>query len=473
MRGLNAYDVDGLSIHLGWPLGVDYDRVAEAFGLDIRYVNQSWLHGRFVTNALQHAALAVSAGLADVVACVTAVSFTRERGFLGGPGDIEGNREEGGTHGEAPPYGLTAPAGGAAIAMQRYMHLYGVTSEQLAAVPICDPRDHALNNPRAIMREPLTLEAHQNARMVVDPLRLFDCCLISDGAAVVLVTRRDRARDLRQKPVRIAAHAGNALRTRRVHLRAARGSASIGSPAGARRSANATSRCLRAAGVAREDVQGFYTYDAFSPLVLFALERFGYCGPGEAAAFVQSGRIAPGGALPVNTSGGLLSEAHVAGWNSICEMTRQLRGTAGASQIANAEVLQWGTAWGDSLILLMREYVVTSYKKPRPRIGPDNAPFWQGCRAHRLMLPTCRGLRQGASAARAGVPVLLLRRDRVAGGAGRGYISTWTTVHKAWFPAFRDDTPYNVVQVELDEGPRLTSHIIGAGAQSDSNWPTG
>ena len=91
--GLERSDVDGLSIHLGWPLGPDYDRVAEAFGLDIRYVNQSWLHGRFITNALQHAALAVAAGLAEVVACVTAVSFTRERGFLGGPGDIEGNRD--------------------------------------------------------------------------------------------------------------------------------------------------------------------------------------------------------------------------------------------------------------------------------------------------------------------------------------------------------------------------------------------
>jgi acetyl-CoA acetyltransferase len=96
--GLTRSDIDGLSIHLGAPIGVDYDRVAEAFGLDIRYVNQAWLHGRFVTNALQHAALAVSAGLADVVACVTAISFTRERGFLGGPGDIEGNREEGGDH---------------------------------------------------------------------------------------------------------------------------------------------------------------------------------------------------------------------------------------------------------------------------------------------------------------------------------------------------------------------------------------
>jgi acetyl-CoA acetyltransferase len=344
--GLERSDVDGLSIHLGWPLGPDYDRVAEAFGLDIRYVNQSWLHGRFVTNALQHAALAVSAGLADVVACVTAVSFTRERGFLGGPGDVEGNREEGGTHGEAPPYGLTAPAGGAALAMQRYMHLYGATSEQLAAVPMAIRR-HALNNPRAIMCEPLTLEAHQGARMVVDPLRLFDCCLISDGAAVVLVTRQDRARDRPHRPVRIAAMQGTRA-GREEFIFAPRG-LGINQQSG-RRAVDARDLAIFQ-DVARADVQAFYTYDAFSPLVLFALERFGYCGPGEAAAFVQDGRIAPGGALPVNTSGGLLSEAHVAGWNSICEMVRQLRGTAGASQIAGAEVLQWGTAWGDSVIL--------------------------------------------------------------------------------------------------------------------------
>ena len=346
--GLTREDVDGLSIHLGAPLGVDYDRIAEAFGLDIRYVNQSWLHGRFVTNALQHAALAVSAGLANVVACVTAASFTRERGFLGGPGDVEGNREEGGTHGEAPPYGLTAPAGGAAIAMQRYMHLYGATSAQLAAVPI-SIRQHALNNPRAIMQQPLTLEAHQTARMVVDPLRLFDCCLISDGAAIVLVTRADRARDLKQKPVRIAAMQG--MRSGREEFIFAPRGLGINQQSGKRSFACERDLEIFAQGIAREDVQGFYTYDAFSPLVLFALERFGYCGVGEAAAFVQGGRIGPGGALPVNTSGGLLSEAHVAGWNSICEMTRQLRGSAGARQIGDAAALQWGTAWGDSVIL--------------------------------------------------------------------------------------------------------------------------
>jgi acetyl-CoA acetyltransferase len=347
--GLERSGVDGLSIHLGWPLGPDYDRVAEAFGLDIRYVNQSWLHGRFVTNALQHAALAVSAGLANVVACVTAVSFTRERGFLGGPGDVEGNREEGGTHGEAPPYGLTAPAGGAAIAMQRYMHVYGATSAQLAAVPIA-MRKHASKNPAAIMREPLTLEAHQASRMVVDPLRLYDCCLISDGAAVVLLARGERARDLKQKPVRIVGMQGTRA-GREEFIFAPRG-LGINQQSGVRTAARAIDREVFAqAAVTHGDVHGFYTYDAFSPLVLFALERFGYCGPGEAAAFVQAGRIELTGALPVNTSGGLLSEAHVAGWNSICEMVRQLRGTAGPTQIPNAQVLHWGTAWGDAVML--------------------------------------------------------------------------------------------------------------------------
>jgi acetyl-CoA acetyltransferase len=347
--GLKRRDVDGLSIHLGWPIGLDYDRVAEGLGLEIRYVNQSWLHGRFVTNALQHAVLAVSAGLADVVACVTAISFTRERDFLGGPGDIEGNREEGGTHGEAPPYGLTAPAGGAAIAMQRYMHVYGATSKQLAAVSIA-LRKHALMNPRAIMKEPLSLAAHQAARMVVDPLRLFDCCLISDGAVVVLVARSDRARHLRQKPVRIAAMQG--IRSGRDEFIFAPPGLGINQQSGHPSAPRAMDQEVFAkAGIDRKDVQGFYTYDAFSPLVLFALERFGHCGPGEAAAWVGGGRIELGGALPVNTSGGLLSEAHVGGWNSISEMVRQLRGTAARSQIANATVLQWGTAWGDSVIL--------------------------------------------------------------------------------------------------------------------------
>ncbi|MDE0049566.1 MAG: hypothetical protein OXO52_07255 [Rhodospirillales bacterium] len=348
--GLQRDDIDGLSIHIGWPLGVDYDQVAQAFGLEIDFVNQAWTHGRFVTGSLQTAAMAVTCGMAKVVACVNVLSFTRERDILGGPHDFEGYRETGGTHAETPHYGLTAPAGGAALAMQRYMALYGVTSAGLAAVPVA-LRAHARLNPAAVMQRPMSVADHQASRMVVDPLRLFDCCIVSDGAAVVLVTTAEHARDLRQRPVLIAGMQGMAAG--RDEFIFAPPGLGINQQSGTReaRPAPRDLAVYRSAGIPRDAIQGLYTYDAFSPLVLFVLERFGFCAAGEAAGFVQDGRIGPGGALPVNTSGGLLSEAHVAGWNSLCEMVRQLRGDAGPRQIEGAGALQWATAWGDSVIL--------------------------------------------------------------------------------------------------------------------------
>jgi uncharacterized OB-fold protein len=103
------------------------------------------------------------------------------------------------------------------------------------------------------------------------------------------------------------------------------------------------------------------------------------------------------------------------------------------------------------------------YQKPRPRVGPDNGPFWQGCRRHRLMLPTCRAC--GKAHLPPGPVCPFCFSDDIAWqeASGRGRISTWTLVHKAWFAAFQNETPYNVVQVELDEGPRLTSHLINVG----------
>ncbi len=346
--GLERDDIDGLAIHIGWPLGVDYDQVAQAFGLSTRYVYQAWTHGRFVTSALQNAAMAVATGMAEVVACVTAMSFTRERDILGGPHDFEGYRETGGTHGETPHYGLTAPAAGAALSMQRYMARYGATSEQLAAVPV-SIRAHARNNPRAVMRKRMDVADHQAARMVVDPLRLFDCCIVTDGAVVALVTTAERARDLKQRPVYISGMQG--IRAgREEFIFAPPGLGLNQQTSGVTLPLDGDLEVYRTAGIERDAIQGLYTYDAFSPLVLFVLERFGFCGEGEAAAWVQDGRIAPGGALQVNSSGGLLSEAHVAGWNSIAEMVRQLRGGAD-TQIPDAEALQWATVWGDSVIL--------------------------------------------------------------------------------------------------------------------------
>ncbi len=346
--GLTRDEVDGLSINLGWPLGLDYDRIAETFGLHIRYANQSWTHGRFVASALQHAALAVYVGMADVVACITACSFTQQRGLLGGDDDVEGTREDGGSHAESHPYGLTSPMGGAALSWSRYMARYGVAPELLAAVPMA-LRAHAQANPQAIMRKPMTLDDYMGARFVIEPLRLFDCCLVSDGAACVLVTTAERARDLASPPVYISGMQG--FRAGREEFVMGPPGLGINQQSMAVRTPRAQDlEVYRMAGVERADVGAFYTYDAFSPLVVFALERFGFAGQGEAADWVQGGRIGPSGELPVNTSGGLLSEAHVSGWNSIVEITRQLRGDGGERQVPNAKMIQWGAVWGDSII---------------------------------------------------------------------------------------------------------------------------
>ncbi|MBI1734591.1 MAG: thiolase family protein [Candidatus Rokubacteria bacterium] len=346
--GLERDDVDGLVINIGWPLGVDYDRFAEVCGLRIRFADQSWTHGRFAGPTLQHAAMAVAAGLANVVACVCGVSFIQERGLLGGPGDFEGTREEGGTHEENPVYGLTAPAAGAALAARRYFALYGATSAELAAVPIAF-RKHAMLNPQAIMRTPLTLADHQSSRWVVEPLHLFDCCIVSDGAAVVLVTSAERARDGRKPPVWIGGMQG--MRAGRDEFLFAPPGLGIGAQRAFRYTPTEDELAVyRMAGVDRRDIDALYTYDAFSPLVWFVLERFGFCGAGEAAAWTQRGRIELGGELPMNTSGGLLSEAHVSGWNSIVEIARQLRGECDERQVTDARVMQWATAWGDSTV---------------------------------------------------------------------------------------------------------------------------
>ena len=210
-------------------------------------------------------------------------------------------------------------------------------------------REHALLNPIAIQKTPLTLEDYLAVRYVVEPLCLYDCCMVTDGAAVVLVTSAERARDLKQPPVYVSGMQG--LRSGPDEF--------IFAPPGLGINQQRPGRVVpkdrdldvyRMAGIERSDVAGLYTYDAFTPLVLFVLERFGFCGPGEAAAWIQGGRIRLGGELPVNTSGGLHSEAHVSGWNSIAEIVRQLRGQAGARQIDGAEFLQWATVWGDSVV---------------------------------------------------------------------------------------------------------------------------
>lgn len=347
--GANRDQVDGVASHMGSPLGVDYDRFAEAMGLNLRHAVQYWTHGRFVTATLQNAALTVIAGLADLVACVTVVKFLDVRSILGGDGDVESRREGGGSQAQDPAFGLTSPGGGAALFARRYFERYGVGEETLFNV-VRSSRAHAARNPLALRREPFDADVYSREPLVIAPLRRADCCQINDAAIVTLVTKAERARDFAKAPVYVRGMQG--MRGGPDEFIFAPRGFGIGQQAVTSWPAERRpGQVFEMADVKPSEIDAFYTYDAFSPLVLASLERFGYCGPGEAAQLVADGAIAPGGRLPVNTSGGLLSEAHVGGWNSIAEMVRQLRGEAGPSQLPGAQCLQWGTTWGDSVIL--------------------------------------------------------------------------------------------------------------------------
>ena len=345
--GLKRDELDGMIVTFGTPIGADADTFAQVLNLKLRAYSQTWAHGRFTASAIQWAALMVASGMANHVACLASVSFSGlRRPVMGGAGDSEGAREAGGSHGEDPVFGMTSPGAGAALVARRYFARYGATSALLAAVPMAF-RKHAALNPAAIMREPFSVADHQASRFVCEPLHLLDYCLINDGAACVIVTSAERARDLRQPPVYIAGM--QPLPAGREEFIWAYPGFGVAQQAAFDYDAGAQP-VYRMAGVGPGDIDALFTYDAFSILAWMALERFGFCKPGEAAAFTQDGRIELGGALPMNLNGGLLSEAHIMGWNHQVEIVRQLRGACGTRQVAGAEVIQWANAYGDSLI---------------------------------------------------------------------------------------------------------------------------
>ncbi len=343
--GLTREDIDGLFSNVGEPLSVDYDRMAEAFGLSIRCAMQTWSHGRFVGTAVQAAASAVALGTREVAVCVGGVNFTRW-GMVGGFLAMEGLRQGGGSHGEFPAYGMTAPGGGAAMAFRKYCDRYGQDPDRIAAVSIAF-RKHAQKNPHAQMVKPMDEDVYFGQPYVIEPLRRPDFALLSDGAGCVLVTTVERARDLRMPAVVIGGMQG--LRAGKDEFIFAPPGLGVFTQGNQRRVEDNPVYAM--AGLSGpEDVDSLQLYDAFAPNVVFVAERFGYAGEGEGLDWIQDGRIALGGELPVNTAGGLLSEGHLAGWGHMVEAARQIRGQAGERQVPDCEVVQWATPFGDSII---------------------------------------------------------------------------------------------------------------------------
>jgi acetyl-CoA acetyltransferase len=294
-------------------------------------------------------------GQAKYVACVaTGQRLAAYRGRFTGAalhGNSESHREGGGPHLESPPYGLISVGGGAAMSMRRYFEKYGGDEQMLGAVAVAQ-RQWAQTNPDAYFHgNPLTIERYLAEPYIVEPLRTFDHCIPGNTAFCIIVTTADRAKDCRFEPIYISGLQGS--QSGRESFIFGRTGLGVGQQTeGPYKPPRMPIYDM--AGVAPKDIQILGALDAFSPVVLFILEEFGFCGEGEALHWVQRGRTAPGGELPVNTCGGGLSDMESYGWGHQVDMVRHMRGQAGGGQIPDVRVCQYASLDHCSIILTRR-----------------------------------------------------------------------------------------------------------------------
>lgn len=300
-------------------------QLGEYLGLQPRYAESSDMGGASFEFFVHHAMLALAAGRCDVAligyASRQRSRRNRKRAAAGLDGSLAAQFEV--------PFGIHFPLGHYALSLARHMHQYGTTHEHLAHVALA-ARAWAQMNPRAWARDPLTLDAVMASPMVADPLRKADCCLVTDGGGVVIMTRADRARDARARPVRVIG-AGES----HVQWHVAQCPDLTVTPG-----AVSGREAFAMAGITPADVDVFEPYDNFTHAVLLYLEDLGFCAKGEAGDFVAQGNLLPGGALPSMTSGGGLSYCHpgALGILLLIEAVRQLRGEAGERQVPDARI---------------------------------------------------------------------------------------------------------------------------------------
>jgi acetyl-CoA acetyltransferase len=322
--GLTPADVDGL---VTFTMDTSPEiTVAQACGMgELSFFSRVHYGGGAACATVQQAALAIAAGVAEVVVCYRAFNERSGRRFGSGVRHREPSAE-GTALGWVMPFGLLTPASWVAMAAQRYLFTYGLTPEEAFGPVAVTARRHAAANPAAYFhRRPITLADHAASRWIAEPLRLLDCCQETDGGQALVVTSVERARDLAQPPAVVAAAAQGAGRAQEQMTSFYRDDLT-----GLPETAVVARQLWRASGLAPADIDVGILYDHFTPFVLMQLEEFGFCAPGEAAAFVAAER------LPLNTHGGQLGEAYLHGMNGVAEAVRQLRGTS-VNQVPGAE----------------------------------------------------------------------------------------------------------------------------------------
>jgi acetyl-CoA acetyltransferase len=310
--GLALRDIDGIAAAELAPIDV-----AHYLGIEPTWIDGTSIGGCSFLVHVRHAAAAIVAGLATTVLIVHGESGRSRAGqppWPVDPANADGQFES--------PYGVWGPAACMTIPALRYMHETGLTHEQLAYVPVAQRKWAALN-PRAMMRDPITVDDVLGSRLIAYPFHILECCLVTDGGGALVVTAADRASDLPSRPVYVLG-TGEACE------------APIVSQMEDMTTSKAFRRSSRLAfsesGLTPRDMDHVMIYDAFAHLPIFGLEDCGFLGRGEAGAFIADGNTEPGGALPVNTNGGGLSYTHTGmyGMFAIQEAVRQLRGEAAA-----------------------------------------------------------------------------------------------------------------------------------------------
>lgn len=321
--GLRFRDVDAVfTNYMGEEGSV---QLGEYLGLQPRYAESSDMGGASFEFFVHHAMAAIATGRCEVALIAYASRQrsrrNRKRSAAALDGSLAAQFET--------PYGIHFPIGHYALSAARYMHQYGAGPEHLAEIAVA-ARQWAALNPKAWMRDPLTIDDVMASPLLCDPLRKLDCCLVTDGGGAVVVASGQRARDAAKRPIRVLG-AGES----HVQWHVAQCPDLTVTPGAASGRA-----AFAMAGITPADVDVFEPYDNFTHAVLLYLEDLGFCGKGEAGAFVSEGRLRPGGSLPSMTSGGGLSYCHpgALGILLLIEAVRQLRGEAGERQVPDAEI---------------------------------------------------------------------------------------------------------------------------------------
>ncbi len=327
--GISVKDIDGIVCRGPDELYSQHQLIGERLGINARFSTTLDNGGASQIMSIAMAVMAIRHGLASTVIC----GYGRDawsRTHVTEEARIRNETRPGSQRPKefGPEYGYYSAAATHAFGATRHMHLYGTTKEHFGHIAI-NFREHALRNPEAMMKKPLTMEDYHAQRSIVRPFGLFDCSLRSDAAGALIVTSKARAKDLRQPPVLVKGF-GTYNNTRgwlmddNMVVTAAKQSGET---------------AYGMAGLGPKDIDTAQIYDCFTYMVLTQLEDYGFCKKGEGGDFVASGALRMGGVLPTNTSGGQLSEAHAEGVLQIVEGVRQLRHTYPTErQVKDAEI---------------------------------------------------------------------------------------------------------------------------------------